>query len=131
MGQQISIDDLQRQMGEILQTFNHECNTLIDEAAKVTAAEGARLLKSYSPKRRGNYARTWTWRQTRRGTCYIYNNRNYRLTHLLENGHRTNYRTGRYGSRTETASVPHISLVETFVQEEFPRKFSDYIEYQR
>ena len=131
MGQQISINDLQREIGEVLQSFNHSCETFVDVAAKETAATGAKLLRTYSPRKSGNYGSTWTYRQTKRGTCYIYNNRNYRLTHLLENGHRTNYRTGRYGSRTETASVPHISLVETFVQEEFPRKFSEYIEYQR
>jgi hypothetical protein len=131
MGQQISINDLQREIGEVLQSFNHSCETFVDVAAKETAATGAKLLRTYSPRKSGNYGSTWTYRQTKRGTCYIFNSKNYRLTHLLEKGHRTVYKTGRYGSRQDTISKPHISIVEEIVQEEFPKKIAQAIEYQR
>lgn len=127
----ISPDELKTAIGEVLQTFDHSCTTLIDEAAAETAKHGAALLKSYSPGRSGRYARTWTWRKTKRGTCYIYNSQNYRLTHLLEKGHKTIYKTGKYGSKTQTRAIPHISFVEEIVQEEFPNKIARAIEYQK
>lgn len=131
MSNEIRPDQLTQAIGEILQTFNHSVNTLVDDAAKEVGREGAAILRSNSPARSGRYASTWTSKQTKRGTVYIYNSKNYRLTHLLEKGHKTVLRNGLYGSKSRTAAIPHISRVEDIVQEEFPAKIARAIEYQR
>ena len=131
MANSISPDQLQAEIGSILQTFNHSVNTLIDEAAKEVGRDGAMILRSYSPSRSGRYAKTWTFRQTKRGTVYIYNSKNYRLTHLLEKGHKTVLKSGKYGKQSMTKAIRHISFVEEIVQEEFPKKIAQAIEYQR
>lgn len=61
---------------------------IIDTAAK----EGAKKLKSTSPKKTGDYAKSWTNSNISENRLkkkkVIYNKApEYRLTHLLENGH--------------------------------------------
>lgn len=131
MAQTIAPEQMAQAIGEILQTFNHSVDTLVDVAAKQTAEAGASVLRSNSPKKSGRYARTWKWKPTKRGTCYIYNDKNYRLTHLLEKGHKTQYKTGKYGKLKMSRPVPHISVVEAQVQKDFEWRITHAIEYQK
>lgn len=131
MNETITPDQLASVVGQVLQTFNHSVETLTDQAALEVGREGAALLRAGSPRRSGKYARTWTYKQTKRGTVYIHNSKNYQLTHLLEKGHKTGYRTGKYGTKRQTGAIPHISTVETVVQEEFETRIVRAIEYQR
>lgn len=131
MNEIITPDQLASVVGQVLQTFNHSVETLTDQAALEVGREGAALLRAGSPRRSGKYARTWTYKKTKKGTVYIHNSRNYQLTHLLEKGHKTAYRTGKYGTKRQTRAIPHISTVETVVQEEFETRIIRAIEYQR
>ena len=131
MNETITPDQLASVVGQVLQTFNHSVETLTDQAALEVGREGAALLRAGSPRRSGKYARTWTYKQTKRGTVYIHNSKNYQLTHLLEKSHKTVYRTGKYGTKRQTMAIPHISTVETVVQEEFETRIIRAIEYQR
>lgn len=123
--------DMQQAIGEILQTFNHSVDTIVDEAAVKTGKQGAAWLKSGSPIRTGKYAKGWTYRKTKRGTVYIYNAKRYQLTHLLEKGHATVKTHGRYGSTSQTKAIPHISIVEHAVALQFEDRIKNAIEYQK
>lgn len=127
----ISPEQMATEIGNILQTFNHTVETLVDQAALETGKAGAYILQGYSPKRTGRYARTWTYKKTKKGTVYIHNSKNYRLTHLLEKGHKTNFKTGKYGTKKSTAPIPHISIVEQKVAHDFEWRVAHAIEYQK
>lgn len=132
MSQSISPDQMAQAIGDVLQTFAHRCETSVDAAAKESGEAGARLLKQYSPRGyTGKYARDWISTPTKRGTVYIHNKKHYRLTHLLEKGHKTNYKTGKYGQKRQTKAIPHISIVEEQVAKTFELNIKKRIEYQR
>lgn len=128
----IKPEQLTQEIGEILQTFNHKVETLVDQAAVEVGKAGAADLRRISPRgARGKYAKTWTWKKTKRGTVYIHNDKNYQLTHLLEKGHKTVKKSGRYGQKTQTAAIPHISTIEREVADNFESRIVHGIEYQK
>lgn len=127
----ISPDQLEQSIGQILQTFNHSVETSVDYACKECGKVGASLMTKSSPRRSGAYAKSWTSTPTKRGTVYIHNKKHYRLTHLLEKGHKTNFKTGKYGKTRMTSAVPHISKVEDYLQEQFPAMIKKRIETQK
>lgn len=82
----------------------------VDKASK----EAVRELKSSSPKRSGAYAQGWTSKKAKLANKYayektVYNKDHYRLTHLLEKGHRV---VGAKNGRTWVDARPHIEKVE-------------------
>lgn len=123
--------DLSTEVGEILKRYGLDVRTIIDEQAQEVAKIGSATLKSRSPERTGTYRKTWTYRRLKNGHYYIYNSKNYRLTHLLEKGHVTVKKTGKYGARSKTKSIPHISVVEQQVSELFETRIKNAIEYQK
>lgn len=128
----IKPEQLTQEIGEILQTFNHFVTTLVDEAAVEVGKAGAADLRRISPRGyRGKYAKGWTWKKTKRGTVYIHNAKQYQLTHLLEKGHITVKKSGKYGNKSRTAAIPHISTIENEVAENFERRIVHGMEYQK
>ena len=82
----------------------------VDKASK----EAVRELKSSSPKRTGAYAKSWAAKKARLTNKWayqktVYNKEHYRLTHLLEKGHRV---VGAKNGRTWVDARPHIEKVE-------------------
>ena len=102
-------------LGDILLEYGDEatrlCNEAVPKIAKKTVAE----LKKTSPTgTRGKYAKSWTSQNTknRNGSeAVIYSNEEYRLTHLLENGHAL-----RNGGRAK--AIPHIAPAEEKAKKE-------------
>lgn len=126
----IKPEQMTQAIGEILQTFNHSVETLVDEAAVEVGKAGAADLRKISPRRSGKYAKGWTYKKTKKGTVYIYNKK-YQLTHLLEKGHRTVKISGKYGQKSQTTAIPHISTVEQEVAENFEQRIVRGMEYQK
>lgn len=125
--------DLSKEIGDILQTFNHSVETATDKAA---VEAGKLAVKELKGKTRGVhtwkvYPKGWTIKKMKNGTVYVWNAKSYRLTHLLEKGHKTNYKTGRYGSHTKTRAFPHIAPVELMVQQQFPQLIDKNIQLQK
>ena len=82
----------------------------VDKASK----EAVRELKSSSPNRTGAYAKSWAAKKARLTNKWayqktVYNKEHYRLTHLLEKGHRV---VGAKNGRTWVDARPHIEKVE-------------------
>ncbi len=97
---------------------------IIDEYAGKTQ----KLLTLYSPKRsfrrNNNYASTWVVKEENRGKggkkneygAVVWNEKNYRLTHLLENGHLIVNKKGGVGW---ASANPHIDRVYRNVKQPF------------
>ena len=122
----ISVSD---QMRQILDDYSKEvtraANTSIDKVAKETVSK----LKNTSPKKKGDYARSWGL-EVQRGptginTVIVRNKKHYQLTHLLENGHMIVNKKGTYG---RAPAHKHIKPVETWANREFQRLIKEGIE---
>ena len=69
-----------------------ECNIDYADVIHEYGEKCVNILKNTSPVKTGDYAKTWTIDEKkdvyqRYYYCTIWNDKNYRLTHLLENGH--------------------------------------------
>ena len=106
----ISADELAKTVAGVLEeyrdaTFENMKNA-IDKAAKQAVDD----LKADSPKRTGAYAKDWAAKNDKTANKWgyakvVYNKKHYRLTHLLEKGHR------KAGGGFVSAR-PHIAKVE-------------------
>lgn len=95
---------------EILNEYAEDIQEGISDEAINISKQAVADLKKTSPKRpkSGKYARGWAV-NTKKGrgqtNCTVWNAKEWRLTHLLENGHQN-----RDGSRTR--AIVHIKPVE-------------------
>lgn len=128
-----SASDFQKEIYEVLNTFEHFTVTAADEAAMDVGKLAAKELKSKNSgvKAWKNYPKGWTVKKEKTGTVYVWNQKHYRLTHLLEKGHRTNYKSGVFGSQQQTRAFPHIAQIETMVQEKLPEYLARRIRMQK
>ena len=101
---------VEAQMKELLDTFDHHVQEVVEDAAKESAKECVQKLKATSPKRPGggSYARSWTSKKLAKG--WVVYNKEYQLTHLLENGHVSANQYGEDGVRFN--GIKHIAPVE-------------------
>ena len=108
----------------ILNDYSKEVVDGMYEASKRIAEEGKKKLKQTSPKRTGDYAKGWSVKKeiparwSFKNT--IHNKTEYRLTHLLENGH-----LKRNGGRTKP--IKHIQPVEKQCIEDYEREVVNII----
>lgn len=109
MSSTIKIDQLANEITKCLNQYTDDVTEVLEETKVNLAKEGVRKLKTTSPKDKGDYARNWTHKKTKKGQ--VIHNKRYQLTHLLEYGH-----AKRNGGRV--AAVVHIAPVE----EELHRK---------
>lgn len=120
----IKIDELSKVVMKELKDFaNVERETIEREALK-TAKETAEELKRTSPKRTGDYAKDWSYKNvistsTKAGSI-VYNKKHYMLTHLLENGH-----AKRGGGRVE--GKVHIATAEEQAIKNFEERLKKHL----
>lgn len=114
VGGKVRVDELvSAVMGELDDFGGYVTDTAIKEAVRKTSEEAVKELKSTSPRRPGSgkYASEWTSDPEGRPkrdqyTEIVYNDQRYRLTHLLEKGHR------KRGGNGRVEAIPHIGPVE-------------------
>lgn len=104
----MSIDvaaEIEKAMKEQLDLANEVVGEAVDKVAKETVIE----LGSASPRKSGHYAEGWAVKEgkvaTRSKSAVVWNEKHYRLTHLLEFGH-AKVNGGRVAAR------PHIGAAE-------------------
>lgn len=113
-------NDLARQCQEVLRSFGSSVNTALTNTMKICAQETVKELKRTSPKGKGKgtYRRSWTYKEVSKGQFVVYSRSpSYRLTHLLENGHKTRKTSGKYGKKSFVKAQPHIAQAEVHMKE--------------
>ena len=92
MSRSTKIDDMGKEVAEIFQEFAKATNATCERAVKETCEETVKELKNTSPRDKGNYAKSWQYGPSPyikdKKAQIIYNKKHYRLTHLLEFGHK-------------------------------------------
>lgn len=92
-----------------LRQYSDELNEEIKADTLKVAKETVKQLKETSPKKTGAYAKSWSQKESVKGTHVskrvVYNKDHYQLTHLLEKGH-----AKKNGGRVQ--AYPHIRPAE-------------------
>ena len=91
----------------ILEDYQSHVKGVAKEASEQAAKNTAKRLRSLShPKMTGDYARGWGVMKQGMDTFIVYNKTEYRLTHLLENGHVSR---NQYGDWGRVGAIKHIA----------------------
>lgn len=117
----VNVDKLAGEIVLAIQTYTQDVSEAVDEAARETAKAIAADLRETSPKKTGEYAKGWAYRQEAPGSYRVYNKKKPQLTHLLEHGHA---KAG--GGRVE--GIPHIKPAEDRYVPEFEKKVQQILE---
>lgn len=117
--------NLQLQMNDLLKEYGDAIQQAVEDVLPEVGAHAAKELQQTSPQRTGNYAKGWKATKVTKlrssVLATVYNDKYYRLTHLLEYGH-----ANRDGGRTK--AQPHIIWVEESASEELVTKVMDAVE---
>ena len=106
----IKADQLAQEIVKILDDYRDTTIDKMKESVDKAAKQAVNELKTSSPKRTGAYAKDWAAKKDRNANKWaygkvVYNKKHYRLTHLLEKGHRK-------VNGGMVAARPHIAKVE-------------------
>lgn len=121
-------DELDEAIQGLLNNYATEVRSKIAATSEEVAKQCAQRLQQTSPKRKGRgggaYAKSWAIKEMRtseigQSTWVVHNKKHYRLTHLLEYGHKARGGTRIVGKR------PHIKKVEEWAQKEFPKELEN------
>lgn len=119
---EIKADELSETIQDNLLTFEKSYNDKLRKQSLAIGKKAIKKLKQTSPKRTTAYSKSWGLRSEvkndRAFSRWIYSEKRYRLTHLLEHGH-----VGRNGKRTK--AFQHIEPVEAFVIRSFIEETSN------
>ena len=110
--------NVSKELIDIVNTVGKEAKEILWDACETAAYETMKELRMTSPrgnyKGGGGYARGWRVKEVYAGrgikTLVVWNPPDYRLTHLLENGHRIANQYRKYPGYT--AKIPHIEVAE-------------------
>ena len=121
----ISVDQLAAEIAKGLAEYSQDVVEKVNVSSEKVGKAAVKRLKQTSPKRYGNYAKSWTMKTEKAigqpHTRIIHAKApHYRLTHLLEHGHA---KVG--GGRVE--GRPHIRPAEEMVIREFMAEVEEAI----
>ena len=124
-GKTVTVDEMLEAVQDVLGGYVEEVTEAVNRAAVSTALSTRDELRKTSPRRTGNYARSWTETTTeneRNGlyTATVHNKKHYRLTHLLEYGHAL-------VSGGRARAFPHIKPAEQKAIKQFTQKVEEAI----
>lgn len=125
---QISIDKLLSTIDLTLEDYAKGVDKALAKASDEAGKSAENELHHTSPVGyTGNYRKSWTYseKQIRKGKSYrtemvVFNEKYYRLTHLLEKSHRI---ANKYGSYGMSKAQPHISVAQKNAEKEFTDVF--------
>lgn len=123
--------DLAKIMTEYTESIRSEINEIVDDVGN----EATAMLKGKAPRKKGKgggkYRRSITVELSKKygssGFTVYAKAPHYRLTHLLENGHRTRLKTGQYGTKAQTSPQPHFAPVQDWADKEVLRRIEEAI----
>lgn len=118
MADVIKPEQLANIVNKLLQEYGDEVYKAAGEAVQEVADEATNELHTAGSFKGRKYRNSWTNEVKKRAgytDAVVFNQRHYRLTHLLEFGH-----AKRNGGRTR--EFPHIAPINDKVEENFERK---------
>lgn len=127
MSQTIQISEMEQVIMDALEQYADKASEVISEALPEVGKSTAAELRATSPKRTGDYAKSWKFdmKQSRgskkKNKLVVYNKDHYRIAHLLENGH-----ANRNGGRTE--GIPHVKPAADKAEKEAIDKITQKLE---
>lgn len=117
--------DISKEIKKILDEEAERVREVVNNSVEKVADAAVKELQDSSPKKTGKYAKGWKKKEEQFATgsksATIYNDKRYRLTHLLEYGHAT-VNGGR------VAAHPHVAAVEQKVIKDFEDELRKGIE---
>lgn len=112
----LASDELSIQIKHCIEQYSADVREEIAAGMKTVAASALNQVKARSPKRTGKYSRGWKVTEQNEAGMIGFevhqNSRQARLTHLLEDGHRTRNKKG------WVKAQPHIRAVEQEAEKE-------------
>jgi hypothetical protein len=118
--------DLTKQINQILTEYASDVDKVVLQVEDEVSKEAVKKLKATSPKAARNgghrhYADDWTVDNKSKKTYsqYIIKNKQYQLTHLLENGHDVVSHGKKVG---HVSGRPHIKPVEEWCKTEVEKR---------
>ena len=120
--------NLSQALKDILEDYTDEVVEGIEEVLEDVGEEAAKELRSAGDFKGTKYRRSWTSETEKKRTftsVQVFNKLHYRLTHLLENGHRIVSKSGQ--TVGTAAAFPHIAEVNEHAQEEAVRRIEELI----
>ena len=114
------MQDFSQQLIAALQDYSNTSQEAVEKILDDVSKEARSKLRTTSPKRTGAYKKGWTVTiEKKDGRCVAHiHNKQYRLTHLLENGHRK--RNGGF-----VAARSHIAAVNEWAANEAQRRIEE------
>lgn len=117
--------DFAETVSAYLAKYSAGATEVLEEAIKEVSKESVKKLKGTSPRRTGDYKKSWAYKadtgRLKVGAVVYAKKPEYRLTHLLEKGH-----AKRGGGRVD--SRVHIEPVNDWAQEEAIDRFIQKME---
>lgn len=125
---EISIDKLLSTVDLTLEDYAKGVDKCLKIASDEAGQSAENELHNTSPSRSGNYRKSWTYqeKEIKKGKSYrtemvVYNEKYYRLTHLLEKSHRI---ANKYGSYGRSTAQPHIAPAQKNAEAKFEKVFT-------
>jgi hypothetical protein len=125
MASNVRIDQLAAEITRGLAEYSQDVVEKVNVSSEKVGKAAVKRLKQTSPKRYGNYAKSWAMKtetevgQPHKRIVHV-KAPHYRLAHLLEYGH-----AKKGGGRV--AGIPHIRPAEEMVIEQFIREVEEAI----
>lgn len=118
-------NDITRQLLEAMAQYTDEVKEEVDQIIKDVAKEAKSDVRSGAPVRTGAYRKSWAVNFDKKksgnaGFTVYAKAPHYRLTHLLEDGHKTK-------SGGKTKAQPHIRQVQEWADKEALRRIEEAI----
>lgn len=119
MSKKIELKDFQKAIIDNLKEYSSEVVSESKKQVQQVGKETVALLKATSPKRSGEYAKSWSLKKAFENAdeirVEVYNSKKGNITHLLEYGH-----AKKNGGRVEAR--PHIRPAEEAAAEKLDKK---------
>ncbi|MBS4750324.1 HK97 gp10 family phage protein [Carnobacteriaceae bacterium zg-ZUI78] len=113
---------LANQLATMLKNYTEDVQKALVETGIDIADEAVNRLHRESPMLTGAYSKNWKKKVAKNGHITIYNEKEYRIAHLLEFGH------AKRGGGRHVDAIVHIEPIETFVINAFEDAFKKRVE---